>query len=79
MSWKDVFGKAIRDASEGKRVILTIRRDDGYLDDADAGVYFTTFSEFSEIEKEAMSLAHGLVLDVGSERAGTLSTCSRKD
>nr|MDO8099124.1 class I SAM-dependent methyltransferase [Candidatus Njordarchaeota archaeon] len=65
MSRKDVFGKAIRDVSEGKRAIMTIRRDDGYVHDADAGIYFTTFSEFSEIEKEAMSLAHGLVLDVG--------------
>jgi SAM-dependent methyltransferase len=65
MSGKDVFGKAIRDTSEGKRVIMTIRRDDGYVDDADTGTYFTTFSEFSEIEKEAMNLAKGLVLDVG--------------
>ena len=65
MIGKDVFGKAIRDTSEGKRVAMTIRRDDGYVDDADTGRYFTTFNEFSEIEKESMSLARGLVLDVG--------------
>jgi SAM-dependent methyltransferase len=65
MTGKDVFGKAIRDTFEGKRVAMVIRRDDGYVDDADTGRYFTTFSEFPEIEKEAMSLTRGLVLDVG--------------
>jgi 2-polyprenyl-3-methyl-5-hydroxy-6-metoxy-1,4-benzoquinol methylase len=62
---KDVFGKAIVDASGVKKVVITLRRDDGYLDQEDASHYFTTFQEFSQAEKDAIQLAHSKVLDVG--------------
>lgn len=62
---KDLFGKAIADASKGKKVIITIRRDDGYLDQEDVSYYLTTFEEFPQSEKDVMHIAQDTVLDVG--------------
>lgn len=65
MSPKDVFGKAIMDVFKGKKVAITIRRDDGYLDQENGSLYFTDFNQFPTVEKESMNLAQGLILDVG--------------
>lgn len=65
MSRKDVFGKAIMDAFEGKKVTISVHRDDGHLDQENGSFYLTNFDQFPTIEKEAMNLAQGLILDVG--------------
>jgi hypothetical protein len=53
------------DGFQGNKVSLRICRDDGYLDDEDASYHLVGFDEFPEMEKKAMSVAQGLVLDVG--------------
>jgi len=65
MSSKDVFGKAILDASRGKKVTIKMRRDDDRVDEENGSYYFTNFDQFPPIEQKAMSLVQGLVLDVG--------------
>jgi SAM-dependent methyltransferase len=65
MSGKDVFGKAIMDAWRGEKVTISIRRDDGYLDQEDGSFYFASFEQFPKADKQAMNLTQGLVLDVG--------------
>jgi SAM-dependent methyltransferase len=65
MSRRDVFGKAILDASKGKKVAMAVRRDDSRLDEEDVSHYFTNFDQFPKVEQKAMSLTEGLVLDVG--------------
>ncbi|MFQ6073781.1 MAG: class I SAM-dependent methyltransferase [Candidatus Bathyarchaeia archaeon] len=65
MSPRDVFGKAILDVFKGKKVTITIRRDDGRLDQENGNFYFTKFDQFPTIEKQSMNLVNGLILDVG--------------
>jgi ubiquinone/menaquinone biosynthesis C-methylase UbiE len=78
VSRKDVFGKAIMDAFQGKKVTLLIRRDDGFLDDEDASYYFVGFDKFPDIERKAMSLARDPVLDIGCG-AGRHSLCLQSE
>ena len=65
MSPRDVFGKAIMDVLKGKEVTITVRRDDGRVDQENGSYYFTDFNQFPTIEKESMKLVQGLILDVG--------------
>jgi len=65
MGSKDVFGKAIMDFFQGKKVTINVRRDDGHLDQENGSYYFTDFDQFPTIEKDSMNFAQGLTLDVG--------------
>jgi len=65
MSPKDVFGKAIMDVFQGKKVTINVRRDDGHLDQENGSYYFTDFDRFPTIEKDSMNFARGLILDMG--------------
>lgn len=65
MSPKDVFGKAITDVFQGKKVTINVRRDDGRLDQENGSFYFTGFNQFPTIEKDSMNFVQGLILDVG--------------
>ncbi|HEY0460911.1 MAG TPA: class I SAM-dependent methyltransferase [Pyrinomonadaceae bacterium] len=43
-----------------------IERDDNYIDTGShAGLYFTEYAEWSELEKQAISRARGRILDIG--------------
>jgi len=65
MSSKDVFGKAITDVFQGKKVTINVRRDDGRLDQENGSFYFADFDQFPTIEKDSMNFVQGLILDVG--------------
>lgn len=65
MGPKDVFGKAIMDVFQGKKVTINVRRDDGHLDQENGSYYFTDFDQFPTIEKDSMNFAQGLTLDIG--------------
>lgn len=65
MSPKDVFGKAIMDVFQGKKVTLNVRRDDGHVDQENGSFYFTDFDQFPTVEKDSMNFARGLTLDIG--------------
>jgi len=65
MSRKDVFGKAIMDVFKGKEVVISVRREDGRLDQENGSFYFTDFNQWPTTEKESMKLVRGLILDVG--------------
>ena len=51
---------------DGKNVTEIVERDDGYID-SHVGVayYFSTYDEWSEHERTALSHCHGRVVDVG--------------
>lgn len=67
----DLFGDALRDYHAGTRSrMLTIRRDDGYMDAHDPRLYFTA-DPFAH-EKDLLAQAEGPVLDVGSGAGRTL-------
>ncbi len=61
----DAFGTALMDFYQGKSKVYHIERDDNYLDAGDLSVYFTTYSDWSELEKFAMEEVSGRVLDIG--------------
>jgi len=65
MSPKDVFGKAIMDVFQGKKVTINVRRDDGHLDQENGGFYFTDFDQFPTVDKDTMNFVRGLTLDIG--------------
>jgi SAM-dependent methyltransferase len=67
---KDAFGAELWDyykTKEGKRVI--VERDDHYIDGSRRGygsdVCFSTYKDWSTVEKKAIQYARGRVLDVG--------------
>ncbi len=65
MGSKDVFGKAIMDFFQGKKVTINVRRDDGHVDQENGSFYFTDFDQFPPVEKDSMNLVRGLTLDIG--------------
>ncbi len=65
MSGKDVFGKAIMDVWRGEKATISVRRDDGYLDQEEGSFYFASHEQFPEADKQAMNLVQPMVLDVG--------------
>lgn len=56
----------LRDYLRGGRVPAHLRRGDGRLALLDVGSYFTSFSGFTPVERELVSIARGAVLDVGA-------------
>jgi SAM-dependent methyltransferase len=69
----ETFGMALRKYFEGSpNVNLIVRRDDGKEAILPASVFFREQVEFTEIEKTAMELTKGRVLDIGAG-GGSLS------
>ncbi len=62
----DTFGNGLRNYLNGDLTPFTIRRDDGFVDKHDVGVYFADYSEWQDFEKETLKHAQGRVLDIGA-------------
>ena len=62
----DSFGEALMNYLNGDSTPYVIRRDDGYTDPIDVGVYFTYYSQWEHFEKEILEYAQGKVLDIGA-------------
>lgn len=61
------FGKALSACYEGDaEATITIRRDDGTEAPLPAKYFFRSEPEFTIIEKEALALCHGRILDAGA-------------
>lgn len=65
MADRDCFGEAFLDYLEGRKVKLTIERDDGYRDEQGFDEYFADYDGFPSCEKKALKHAKGRVLDMG--------------
>lgn len=62
---EDLFGEIFMSYLKGDKTKHYIRRDDGYLNEVDAGRYFTGYAEFPDHEKEILKYVKGKVLDIG--------------
>lgn len=62
---KDTFGQALMAHYKGEPSIHQTERDDGYINEVDASMYFTSYEEWPEYEREAILEARGRILDVG--------------
>jgi SAM-dependent methyltransferase len=63
---QDAFGREIFAHLNGREAVEIIERDDGYLDlSGGPQAYFAEYPAWPAMEKEAISLARGRVLDVG--------------
>lgn len=63
---QDAFGRGMWDTFQGKPSNQIIERDDGNFDATHStSVYFSSFDDWFDIEKKAISYARGRVLDVG--------------
>ncbi|MHA2036851.1 MAG: class I SAM-dependent methyltransferase [Promethearchaeota archaeon] len=61
------FGLALKEFHEGnKQAKVIFHRDDGLKEDHYVSNYFRSKTEFSTLEKHAISLCHGKVLDIGA-------------
>ena len=61
------FGLAIKDYFEGKRdVKIIFLRDDGIKDEYSVSYCFRSKKEFSPLERHALELCHGKILDIGA-------------
>ena len=65
MKSMDLFADALWDYFINGRASLATEREDGVLRREDVSWYFTPYREFLPIEKKALKLARGRVLDVG--------------
>jgi SAM-dependent methyltransferase len=63
--FKDTFGQAFKAHHLGEPSIHQTERDDGYINEVDASMYFEQYEEWPEYEREAMLEAKGRTLDVG--------------
>ena len=62
---KDVFGKALMNYHNSDKTKIRLRRDDNYLDEEDAGMYFSGYDDFPGYEKKILKYADGKILDIG--------------
>jgi len=64
---QDAYGKQLLAQYRAKTpTVEIIERDDNYIDTgSNAGLYFTEYDEWSELEKQAISRARGRILDIG--------------
>jgi ubiquinone/menaquinone biosynthesis C-methylase UbiE len=65
MTFKDTFGEVFMAHFRGEPSIHHTERDDGYINEVDASMYFETYEEWPEYERKAMLEAKGRTLDVG--------------
>ena len=62
---KDPFGEALLAHFKGEPSDHQTERDDGFIREVDASMYFQGYDEWPEHEREAMLEAKGKVLDLG--------------
>lgn len=64
---KDAYGKTLLAQFHGnKPTAEIIERDDNHIDfGSEPGMYFTGYADWSPVERQAISLAKGKVLDIG--------------
>jgi SAM-dependent methyltransferase len=64
---QDAYGKQLLAQYNAQTpTVEIIERDDNYIDTGShAGLYFTEYPEWSELEKQAISRARGRILDIG--------------
>ena len=61
------YGQALLDYLHGDvSANVVVHRDDGYTGDMAASIYFRKLSDFSHLERTAMKLCGGDVLDIGA-------------
>ncbi len=64
---EDAYGHSIADYFEKGRGLEIIEREDGYIDlSSGPSNYFHPYDQWPEVEKNAIELAHGTVLDIGT-------------
>lgn len=62
----DAFGQSVLDYLLRKKGVEIVERDDGFVNASDLlGYYFSNYNEWIPIERKAIKLAKGRVLDVG--------------
>jgi len=64
ITW-DVHGHTMWDAWKGRGSFDVVERDDGFIDTFDGSSYLAEFDEWPEIERKAMGLVKGRVVDLG--------------
>ena len=64
ITW-DVHGHTMCDAWKGRGSFDVVERDDGFIDTFDGSSYLAEFDEWPEIERKAMGLVKGRVVDLG--------------
>ena len=62
----DPFGQALWDHHHGHPAHITVRRDDGLVNQQDVAIYFAGPEAWDTNEAEALKFVHGRVLDIGS-------------
>ena len=62
---EDPFGQGLLAQFKGDGVLEIVERDDGYIDAMNCGTYFSEYEDWPSVEKKAMDLVKGKVLDVG--------------
>lgn len=64
---QDAYGQELLDFFQGEDVQEIIEREDSFIDASlnSPAVYFSEFTNWPEIEQEAIQYAHGKVMDVG--------------
>jgi SAM-dependent methyltransferase len=63
----DPYGQALLDYQNGDTSVqVTVHRDDGYDSPQPIAVFFRTEEQFSPLEREALTLCRGSVLDIGA-------------
>jgi SAM-dependent methyltransferase len=64
---EDAYGRLILDHLEGKGVVEVVERDDGFINASSLGpeTYFASVRRWPKVERAAMLLGRGRVLDIG--------------
>ncbi len=62
--FKDSFGLAFLAHYKGEHSTHSTERDDGYITEIDASMYFASYEEWPEYERKAILEARGRILDV---------------
>jgi SAM-dependent methyltransferase len=63
--FEDTFGMAFMAHHKGEASVHQTERDDGLIRESDASMYFQSYDEWPEYEREAILKSKGRVLDVG--------------
>lgn len=75
---KDAYGQEVWAFFQGKKSYEIIERDDGFIDlSSGAPAYFADFKNWPDIERQAIKLAEGKILDIGAG-AGRISLYLQK-
>ena len=66
MREKDAYGEELKSFVRNGHQTEVVERDDGYIDSHEGiPFYFAPYSEWRELDKQAVTMARGRVLDVG--------------